>query len=587
MRLSAVPFRQMLALTFLMGCMLGMSIAIHAQNRVLFEDDFAHGTSLWPETLGTWTTVPGGVQTEERFASEIVGGHPQWHDIDLEVEFELIQPLSSNANVKLLLRWQGQWHGYGLLFDPSGARLVRFEGGARQYQVLAQSGYTLEPGQTYRVRTNLQGRRMTVYVNGSPIMQGMDPIQTHRAGQIGIRTESAAILLRAVQVTGSQDQPAFDTQWLATLSDLDRILSGFPSAESWDGPGYYPPGSDASGGARDIMLIYTHGTPWQLIDALPYVGYGELRREFGSLPTLEWHDWFFDTFLFLSLRTSDGLRDYGLGNGVTWDDWMDFLDQVFTEEMYIHAFEQATERVKQSLGESDYRANVILMIPYPHGGQTRFGDPLGTGRTLNFSANGQDEKAALQARIDAIGAYIDEALARWNTQDFEHLELIGFYWVAESLSSPGDEELVQKTAAWVHERGYKLFWIPHFAAVGVDAWAELGFDTVILQPNYMFNDRLPRNRLLDAAQRAYAHGLGIEIEADGTILSSESGRERYRDYLWAGVKYGYMDAAIHAYYQEVNLLGRAFLSTDPDIRAVYDDTYLFVKGQLGQEPLSP
>ena len=250
---------------------------------------------------------------------------------------------------------------------------------------------------------------------------------------------------------------------------------------------------------------------------------------------------------------------------------------------YIDAFDEAVQRIGRELDDSDYRAKVILMIPYPHPSQTNFGDPQGTGRTVRFAPEEQGDQAALDSRAKAITAYIDEALRRWEEHGFARLDLIGFYWLAESLSSPGDAELIQRTAAYVHELGYKLFWIPHFSAQGVEQWQELGFDVVILQPNYMFNDRLARNRLLDAARRAYAHGLGVEIEADGTVLTSAAGRERYLDYLWAGLKYGYMDGAIHAYYQEVNLLGRAYLATDPDVRALYDATYLFVKGRLAEK----
>lgn len=581
MTLGSNVNRRTLSFTFILCCIFGVGVLAHAQTQVLFADDFSQGTSLWPETFGTWIESQDGLQSDERYASELVGGHPDWQDVTFEVAFELYRPLVGNDNIKLLFRWQGQWHGYGLLLDASGTRLVRWEGGARQFQMLAQSAFVPQPGEMTRVRVDMQGRRMTAYVNDTPILQGMDPVHTHKAGQVGIRTESAPILLHSVRVTGPEDAPVLDASWMDGQSALDRILNGFPSADTWQGPGYHPPATEAAAGARDIMLIYTHGTTsWHMTDALPYVGYGEMKRDIGSLPRLEWYDWFFDTFLFLSLRTADGQRDYGIGHDVTWRDWLDFLDQVFTQGMYIDAFDEATGRIKADLGDSNYRAKVIVMIPYPHPSQTNFGDPEGAGRSLSFNPAEQGEEAALQARASAIAAYIDEFLVRWEAEQFEHLEFIGFYWLAESLSSPGDAELVRQTADLVHERGYKMFWIPHFEAQGLDKWHEIGFDVVILQPNYMFNDRLPRNRLLDAAQRAYALGLGVEIEADRSVLSSASGRERYRDYLWAGVKYGYMENAIHAYYQEIDLLGRAFFSTDPEVRALYDDTYLFLKGRL-------
>lgn len=563
---------------------LAAGLSAHAQTKVLFSDDFAQGTNLWTEVVGTWAELPGGLRSDDRYVSELVGGHPDWADVSFEAAFQLVRPLTASDNIKLFFRWQGQWHGYGLLFDATGTRLVRFEGSPRQFQMLAQSAFVPEAGEAIAVRVDMQGRRMTAYINDTPILQGMDPVWRHRTGLVGMRTESAPIVVHSVRVTGPEDAPVLDATWLAGQTDLDRILNRFPAGGVWEGPGYHPPASAAAAGARDIVLIYTHGTvAWHLTDVLPYVGYGEMRRELGGLPRLEWYDWFFDTFLFLSLRTPDGQRDYGVGHGVTWADWLAFLDQVFTPGYYIDAFDEAVQRIGRELDDSDYRAKVILMIPYPHPSQTNFGDPQGTGRTVRFAPEEQGDQAALDSRAKAITAYIDEALRRWEEHGFARLDLIGFYWLAESLSSPGDAELIQRTAAYVHELGYKLFWIPHFSAQGVEQWQELGFDVVILQPNYMFNDRLARNRLLDAARRAYAHGLGVEIEADGTVLTSAAGRERYLDYLWAGLKYGYMDGAIHAYYQEVNLLGRAYLATDPDVRALYDATYLFVKGRLAEK----
>src|SRR5690606_6097265 len=91
--------------------------------------------------------------------------------------------------------------------------------------------------------------------------------------------------------------------------------------------------------------------------------------------------------------------------------------------------------------------------------------------------------------------------------------------------------------------------------LGYDRWESLGFDVAIYQPNYMFDTSLPKRRLYDAADRAYRLGMGIEIEANWTILSTEAGRERFRDYLWAGVKYGFMEHAVRAYYSGARSLG--------------------------------
>jgi hypothetical protein len=98
----------------------------------------------------------------------------------------------------------------------------------------------------------------------------------------------------------------------------------------------------------------------------------------------------------------------------------------------------------------------------------------------------------------------------------------------------------------------------------------------------MFNTKIPRDRLKEAADISQAYGMGVEIEADSSILSLESGRERYLDYLRAGMEYGYMKGAIKAYYQDARALWEAFSSWNPEVHRMYDATYEFVKGTFSE-----
>lgn len=552
---------------------------------VLFEDRFDGTSDLWTVRSGAWTEESGAPTSHHLLAAELAGGHPAWQDVRLHVELELLEDLGLSGRTVLYLRRQGQWQGYGLIVGAGGVELVRFDGEPRQYQVLARSDRTLTVGEKHHLRVDVEGRRMTVYLDGAPVMQGMDPVNTYRMGEIGIRTEGAAVRLYAVRVEGPPGSPTVDATWRSGLTERDRILASFPEFAP-SGLGYHPPGSDTAAGARNIMLIYTHGKRWNHVDALPYVAYGELVREIGQLPRLDWHDWFFDTFLFLALLTEDKARAYDSATRAApanWDDWTDFLHDLFAPNGHLAAFDQAIDLVKESLDDPDYRARVIVMIPYPEVAQTNFGDPVGTGRSLDFSF---PNAHAAEDRYAAVSAYMDKVLEFWEQAEYEHLDLIGFYWLAESVRS-GDETLIRQTAERIHAAGHRFFWIPYFSAAGYDRWESLGFDVAIYQPNYMFNTSLPKRRLHDAALRAYSLGMGVEIEADWTILSTEAGRERYRDYLWAGLKYGFMEESIRAYYLEQDLMGPAYLSTDPDVRAVYDDTYRFVTGEFGSaEPSS-
>lgn len=338
---------------------------------------------------------------------------------------------------------------------------------------------------------------------------------------------------------------------------------------------YLPIGTEAAGGARHIMLIYTHER-WTVSDALPYVAYSRPLADPADQPV--WEDWFFDSFLFLALRHPSGFAFDAPSRGTParWEQWMWFLDYLFTPGQQMDAFNTAVAEAKKTIDDPDYKAKVFVMIPYPMIQTTNFGDPTGLGRSLDFSPFPNRWEESINDRLTAIQAYIDEFMRRWNEHEFEHLELVGLYWLAESISGPTDYELLQRVAPLVKELGLKFLWIPYYGANGWHNWEALGFDAAIYQPNYMFNASVPLDRFRQVTDAARRYGMGIEIEASSAVFLD--GRDRYLAYLDAGVQYGYMDTALHAYYQDVKVLRMAYGSIFDHVRELYDLTYQYVKG---------
>lgn len=384
---------------------------------------------------------------------------------------------------------------------------------------------------------------------------------------------------RIVAVRDSQDAPGLPQD------DPHLGLNDLPAA--WRGDempaeirnAFFPPGHADAGGVRHMVLIYTH-SDWLVGEALPYVAYAP-RKNPSRLEIPRWEDWFFDTFLFLALQSPDGKQYVSTANGAapaTWDDWLGFLDRLFTPNQQLDAFDQAVARAKQTIDDPNYKAKVVVMIPYPIPSTLDFGDVDGSGRSLSFGAYPQGQEAQRQARFAAIEAYVRELERRWQERGFAHLELVGMYWLAEEINGYEDLYLVQDVSALLREKGLKLFWIPYFGASGWARWEEAGFDVAIYQPNYMFNDAVPLSRLEQAAEQARQYGLGVEIEADATVLTSAERRERYLAYLRAGVELGFMNSSIHAYYQDRRVLVEAWISTNPAVRRLYDATYEYVKG---------
>lgn len=565
---------------------------MESESVVLFEDHFQENLLYWQTEPQAWKSGDGRL-TPQLPVAEITGGHPEWGDYSVEIDFELAERLGPESSVRFFFRRKGPWESYGVTFSGEGSNLAIFRGGSGHTQILAEDDLIPTPGDRHTVTIDVRGKVVTVYLDGALLFAAMDPVNLYTRGEIGIRSETAVLGIHRVRVTGAPDNRVIDDTTWAELQPVARRLMRMPPPERVDGPGYHSPGTDAAGGARDIMLIYTHGGSWKRIDALPYVAYGTIDRT-GRLPRIEWRDWFFDTYLFLALLTDDWERAYdsaARAKPANWQDWEQFVSNLFQVGQQLAAFDEAVAYVKAQLADAGraagrpldpaYRAKVIVMIPYPTPEQRDFGDPTGSGRSLDFASSGRNADAAVRDRMAAIRAYVNAFMRRWEERHFENLELIGFYWLSELVHDiPGERETIRATADLVHDLGYRFFWIPYFKAAGYEAWQSLGFDAAILQPNYMFNERISPNRLTETARLAQENGMGVEIEGNGTVLSSEKGRERYLDYLWAGVKYGYMTNALKGYYQDRDLLGKAFISKDPAVREVYDLTYSFVKGAL-------
>jgi hypothetical protein len=342
--------------------------------------------------------------------------------------------------------------------------------------------------------------------------------------------------------------------------------------------GYFPPLTPQSGGVKELMLIYTNsGTKWEVKDALPYATYLQLKD---GQPVIK--DWFFDAYLFLALL-SNNKRAFDSPLRATpavKEDWQWYLEDLFLTNKQIHAFDQAYELAAESLGERK-KGKIYIMIPNPMADIKEFG--VIDGENLDFSS--KDPKEATRQRLKAVKWFVERVIELFKNANLQNLELVGFYWLEEMIhfDVAGETDLVVEVADYLHDLGFKFCWIPWFRAAGHDIWDKVGFDFCIHQPNYMFNDSVPIERFADVTNDAKQYRQGIEIEADGRVLKSKEARERFRDYLRAGVTYGYMKDAIHGYYQDTKVFSLAAYSNENDVRQVYDDVYQFVKGLWNEE----
>lgn len=305
----------------------------------------------------------------------------------------------------------------------------------------------------------------------------------------------------------------------------------------------------------------------------PYVGYYD--------PDGNLTDTFFDGFLYLPY-TAFNYGDYAR----TLAGWNYYLDDIFYPNRNMDALNKEVGSVADALSLEDYRCTVFTSVLYPwetfRDGTTvnTFGDLDGDGKNDAFSS--------LENRKKAVKWMMEQEYNRFFAGGYEHLTFGGFYWFEESLAfyNADERELVQYAADYAHSLGVKLFWIPYYCAAGYDRWEDFGLDLACMQPNYMFGNRNSPEVLQITADLTKELGMCVEIEISN--VNDDGDRSRYREYLEAGAKYGYM-YAVKMYYQDgvPGAFYNAWASSDPKKREIYEMTYLYAKERFGATTVTP
>jgi len=331
---------------------------------------------------------------------------------------------------------------------------------------------------------------------------------------------------------------------------------------------FLPPGT---ADVRHLCLIY-HGqerrVDWTAENLLPYVAYVDEQGK----PT----GWLFDSFLFIEFATDANKSLYHYAPKAAQadgTDWKWLADAWFREDTGLIGLEQCVESVGNMLHEPGRKVNVVIALPVPLHQVTEFNNLPGAATPLDFSQT--------EHRKQALEWYVSNVSDRFAAADYHHLNLLGFYWTGESIVSE-QHETVRWTADFLHDRQLQFYWIPYFTAAGVEHWQEVGFDAMMLQPNYFFQGNGGVNRLMLAAKRAMMLGSGVEMEFDGRAFTSDEHYQRYWDYLDAGVKYGLMKEALLGWYEGGGALLR-MLDEGEKGRAMYEALYRFVKGDYMPE----
>lgn len=325
--------------------------------------------------------------------------------------------------------------------------------------------------------------------------------------------------------------------------------------------------SEKIGGAEDVCLFYFNTGTYNYNTVLPYVAYLD---DNGNIV-----DTMFDSFLFLP-----GVGELPSG-GKPWStnyasDWTYLMNQMFASGRNFDALEKAAGKVKDFLNKPDYTLKLFVTIPHMDTSLTNFGDIDGDGVSENLTN--------INTRVYVSTYYAQMIMDKFESKAYENIELCGFYWFHEEIQGT-DATTAKAVNAGFDDLGMPLFWIPWYCAPGYNTWKTNGFDVCCMQPNYAFND-VDESRLKDCADIAESYGMCIEIEIHEDARTDDRAFKKYMEYLAGGVKYGYMDNAIHMYYQSFNTIGSMWDSESDKYGLIYDYTYQFIKGALDIKPES-
>lgn len=322
---------------------------------------------------------------------------------------------------------------------------------------------------------------------------------------------------------------------------------------------------------KNVLLAYSGANgergSWKSEDFLPLVGYIN--------PEGQVVDRMFDTVLFLPYPTLP----------TTKGGWEYYLRDIFRPGRQLDALNDSMREYNKRRGtlvNNPTIEKVIVTLPYPSATQRNFGKIDENQDPLTFQASMVGEERAYEYRKQAMEWYFKELMDRWNHSEYAYLKLEGIYWFHELVeeAAPKERELIWDAAEMVHDKALRFYWIPYYEAPGFMEWKQLGFDYAFVQPNFYNTNEIAVERIESTVQVTDKYGMGIEVEGDERMVRDIKFYQLYYNQLIAGHKLGIDKNKIHAYYYGSKSLLEAYYNKEPHLRAIYDDTYKWMRGKF-------
>ena len=331
-------------------------------------------------------------------------------------------------------------------------------------------------------------------------------------------------------------------------------------------PGYLPPGTPATGGAKNMVLVYMDFRSELGFDGHPpcdcpgphYPSMVWNASNFSSLLRYSADDSspgakFFDSFLMLGTEWRNGVKfnwerayvndsSFKDQRHAVMGDWLGLLD----------VFMRGVKNLEAAALLTNTNPTFVITIPYPDKRAVTWGS-VG-GRDLNFS------KASDQ--IAGVSWYVSRVVASVAALKLKRAKMTGFYWLNEGVDRL-DHPMIRAAAAAVHKaRPERLFlmWIPSYRASfkvdfgGWREWRDIGFDFVTLQPNWAFANVPPglnaQQKFALVANQTQCLGLGVEMELPMAVRNPLAGTwtQSFDAYAAASRRYNWGTRAMRTWY---------------------------------------
>ncbi|CAM3644455.1 DUF4855 domain-containing protein [Marinicrinis lubricantis] len=228
----------------------------------------------------------------------------------------------------------------------------------------------------------------------------------------------------------------------------------------------------------------------------------------------------FRSFLFSPLRTANGTFLDPLYRGFTEPgsalEWSEWMLELFKPGFNLPALSHLTTQ-----HELSNPLDIWVTLPYPDPCQRSF--QLGSESPLDFTQ--------VNDRLKALVWWIDLFRFNWAHCGIQRqLRFKGFRWPMDSLLE-ADVELVTRLAKEIHHRSSDFIWVANYGTNYVMDWQSLGFDAVIVNPNYYGNNDLSKDWIQNAKVFAHYYRLGLQMNYGKGLIYDDL---HIYEYLQAG-----------------------------------------------------